>query len=88
MPKRSAFEVEVAIEKLKRHRALGGRIVRSEIHKLINSIWNNEGLPGQLKESVIVPIYKKGANTYHSNYRGISLCQLHTKLYPTSFCPG
>jgi hypothetical protein len=30
------------------------------IHKLIISIWNKEELPDQWKESMMVPIYKKG----------------------------
>jgi hypothetical protein len=47
-------------------------MVRSEILKLINSIWNKEELPEQWKESVIVPIYKKDDKTDCSNYRGIS----------------
>jgi hypothetical protein len=51
----------------------GGRIIRSEIHKLIISIWNKKELPEEWKESVIVPIYKKGDKTDCSNYRGISL---------------
>jgi hypothetical protein len=52
VPEPSDSEVEMAIEKLKRHKSLGivqipavlikagGRTIRSEIHKLINSIWN------------------------------------------------
>ena len=35
----------------------------SEIHKLVNSIWNKEKLPEGWKESIIVPIYKKGDKT-------------------------
>jgi hypothetical protein len=38
----------------------GGGTLPSEIHKLVNSIWNKEELPEQWKESIIVPIYKKG----------------------------
>jgi hypothetical protein len=41
----------------------GGRTIRSEIHKHINSNWNKEELPEQWKESIIAPIYKKGHNT-------------------------
>jgi hypothetical protein len=57
--KSGALEVEIAIEKVKRHKLLGidqipaefikavGRTIRSELHKLINSIWNEEELPEQ-----------------------------------------
>jgi hypothetical protein len=31
-----------------------------KIQKLINSVWNKEKLPDQLKESIIVPVNKKG----------------------------
>jgi hypothetical protein len=92
VPKPSVFEVQMAIEKLKRHKSPGidqipaelikaaGRIIRSEIHKLIISIWNKEELPGKWKESVIVPIYKKGDKTDCSNYRGISLLSTTYKI--------
>ena len=85
VPEPNAFEVETVIEKLKGHKSPGidqtqaelvkawGRTVRPEVHKLFNSIWNKEKLPEEWKESVIVPICKKGDNTYCSNYRGISL---------------
>jgi len=49
----------------------GGRTVRFEILTLINTIWNIEELTEQWKESVVVPIYKKGDKTDCSNYRGI-----------------
>jgi hypothetical protein len=45
----------------------------SEIHKLINSIYNQEELPDQWKEFIIVPVYKKGDKTECSNYHGIPL---------------
>jgi hypothetical protein len=85
VPEPSDSEVQMGIEKLKGHKSpgidkipaelitAGGRTIRSEIHKLINSIWNKEELPEQWKESIIVPIYKKGDETDCSNYRGISL---------------
>jgi hypothetical protein len=92
VPESSAFEVEMAIEKLKRHKSpgivqilaelikAGGRIIRSEIHKLIISTWNKEELPVQWKESVIVPIYKKGDKIDRSNYRRISLLSTYKIL--------
>jgi hypothetical protein len=78
----------MAIEKLKRHKdqipaeliKAGGRTIRSEIHKLINSIWNKKELPEQWKESIIVPIYKKGDKTDCSYYRGISLLSTTYKI--------
>jgi hypothetical protein len=45
----------------------------SKIHKLIHFIWNEEELPDQWKESIIVPVYKKGDRTDCSNYREILL---------------
>jgi len=57
----------------------GGRTIHSEIHKLINSIWNEEELPEEWKESIIVPIYKKG-DKKDSNYRGISLLPTPYKI--------
>jgi hypothetical protein len=44
-----------------------------EIYELIMLIWNKEELPHQSKESIVVPIRKKGDKTDCSNYRGISL---------------
>jgi hypothetical protein len=51
-----------------------------EIHKLVNSVWNKEELPVQWKESVIVPVYKKGDQTDCNNYRGISLLSTSYKI--------
>ena len=70
----SALEDELAIEKLKSHKSpgidqipaelmkAGGSTIRRAIHKLIIVIWNKEELPGELKESIIIPIHKKGDN--------------------------
>jgi len=87
MPELGAFEVELAIENLKSHKSPdidqipaelfkeGGRTIFSEIDKLITriSIWNKEELHEEWKDSIIVPIYKKGDKTDCSNYGGISL---------------
>ena len=88
----SAFEVELAIEKLKTRKSpgidqipaelikAGSKTIRSEIYKLINSIFNKEEFPEEWKESIIVPIYKKGDETDCSNYRGISLLPTRYKI--------
>jgi hypothetical protein len=44
-----------------------GEILRSKIHKLTNSIWNKEELPGQRKESIILPVHKMGGKTGCTN---------------------
>jgi hypothetical protein len=64
-----------------------GEILRSKIHKLINSIWNEEDLPDQWKESVIVPVYKKGDKTVVIIV-GYHCYQLHTKCYQICFSQG
>jgi mannosyltransferase OCH1-like enzyme len=67
--------VEIAIGKLKSYKSpgtdqiqaelikAGGKTLCSEIHKLIHSTWKKEKLPQQWKESITVPIYKKGGKT-------------------------
>jgi hypothetical protein len=82
----SALEVELAIEKLKSHKSpgtdqipaelikAGGRTIRCAIHKLIIAIWNKKELAEEWKESIILPIHKKGDKTDCNNYRSISFC--------------
>jgi hypothetical protein len=80
VPEPSLVEVEIAIGKLKSYKSpgtdqiptevikAGGETLYSEIHRLICCILNKEELPQQWKESVIVPIYKKGDKTDCNNY--------------------
>jgi hypothetical protein len=79
VPEPSLVEVEIAIGKLKSYKSpgtdnilvelirAGGEILYSEIHRLICCLWNKEELPQQWKESIIVPIYKKGDKTDCNN---------------------
>jgi len=98
VPEPSAPEVELVIEKLESHKSPSidqipaelikaeGKTNHCEIHKLIISVWNKEELPEEWKESIIVPIYKKGDKTDCSNIGAYHFCQLHTKFYPRSCC--
>jgi len=97
VPEPSAFDLGMAIEKLNRHRSpgtdqiqaelikAGGRTICSEIHKLINSIWNKEDLPEDWKESIIVPVYEKSDKT-DVIIEVYQFCQLHAKVNPKSCC--
>jgi hypothetical protein len=92
VPEPSLVKMEIAIGKLKSYKSLGtdqipaelikagGEILCSEIHKLICSIWNKEELPQQWKESIIIPIHKKGGKTDCNNYRGIFLLSTAYKI--------
>jgi hypothetical protein len=62
VPGPSRLEVEIVIAELKKYKSpgsdqipaeliqAGGEILLSEIHKLMNSVWNKEELPDQWKE--------------------------------------
>jgi len=82
VPQPTAFDVEMAIEKLKSHKSpsidqipaelikVGGRTIQSKLHRLNNSICNEEKFPQEQKALII---YKKDDKADCSNYRGISL---------------
>ena len=92
VPKRSSSEFELAIDKLKSYKTPGidqisaellkaeCRKICLEIHKLNTSIWKKEKLPEEWKESIIVPIHKKGDKTDCNSYRGISLLPTTYKI--------
>jgi hypothetical protein len=92
VPGPSRLEVEIAIAKLKRYKSpgsdqipaeliqAGGEILLSEIHKLINSVWNKEELPNQWKESIVVPIQKRVIKLTVIIIVGYHCCQLHRKF--------
>ena len=72
VPEPSAFEVEMATEKLKCQKSPGIDQIPTENRTdygrgLIISIWNKEEMPEEWKESIIVPIHKKGDKTDFGN---------------------
>jgi hypothetical protein len=91
-PRHSFFEVGIIIENMKGYKSpgteqilaeliqAGGNTLWYEICKLINSIWNKQELPQQWKESIIVPIYKRGDKSDCSYYRGISMLPIIYKI--------
>jgi len=88
VPEPSAAEFELAIDKLKSHKSPGidqipAELIRTiclEIHKLITSIWKKDKLSEEGKESIIIPIHKKGDKTDCNKYRGISLLPTTYKI--------
>ncbi|KAJ4452301.1 hypothetical protein ANN_03821 [Periplaneta americana] len=92
IPEPTLSEVEIAIENLKKYKSLGidqipaeliqegGSALYSEIYKLVLAIWEEEIVPEQWKESIIVPIFKKGDKTNCGNFRGISLLLTSYKI--------
>jgi len=94
VPEVSALEVQMAIKKLKKHNSpgsdqiaaelikVGRRTIRFNIHKLTNSIWNEEELPEEWKESIILSIHKKGDKTTCSNNREISHVSTIHRILP------
>jgi len=68
----------------------GGGTIGSKIHKLINSVWNEEEWPQVWKESIIfiLPIYKKSDKQIILIIELFHCYQLHTEFYPSSFCQG
>jgi hypothetical protein len=58
----------------------GGGTLPSEVYKLITLMLNKEELLHQWKESIVVPVHKKGDKTACSNYRGVSLLPTSYKM--------
>jgi hypothetical protein len=100
VPEPSAAEIEVAIRKLKSYNMPGSdqipaeliqagwEMLHSEIHQLIMLLWNKDELPHQWKESIVVPIHRKGIKLTAVIIEAYHCCQLHTKFYLTFFSLG
>ena len=88
----SFTEVKESLCALKRHRAPGpddippalfkdgGEALARSLTDLLKSIWENERIPRDWGESIVVPIYKKGVRSECGNHTGISLVPVVTRL--------
>lgn len=86
-------EISRAIRKLKNNKAPGNDTISAEclknggeslvraLYQLICQIWKEEEIPTSWKESIIVPIHKKGDKMCCTNYRGISLINTGYKVF-------
>ena len=100
MPEPSANGFELAIEKLKSHISpgtdqipaeiikAGGRTIRSEIHKLIISIWNKKKLPENGRTRSLYLSTRRAIKQIVVIIGAHNFCHLHKKLYPPSCCLG
>jgi hypothetical protein len=91
VPGPCCLEVEIAIAKLKKYKSpgsdqipeelfqAGGEILLSEIHKLINSVWNKKELPNKFANMGIklIAVIVVGYHCYqfHSKFHRISSSQ-------------
>ena len=86
-------EVKYAIRKLKNGKSAGpdgligeffknsGDVVVNFLVKLFNVLFDSGVFPSDWTESIIMPLFKKGDVNDPNNYRGISLCNISSKLY-------
>lgn len=84
-------EIENALKFLKNNKSPGTDQITGEmlkageeitvdlLFKLFQKIWTEKTIPTEWKESLIVPIHKKGSKSQCGNYRGISLLSVDTK---------
>ena len=89
----SSEEVELALNELKCHKAAGpdmivgellkfaGKEITPFLVKFFNYIFDRGIYPENWTESIILPLYKKGDINDPGNYRGISLCDISSKVY-------
>ena len=56
-------------------------VVAEWLHKVIELTWEKGKVAEDWKKAVIVPLHKKGSKMVCSNYRGISLLSVPSKVY-------
>ena len=89
----SREEVNCAIAKLKRNKAIGedgmenealkfgGGRIRQETWELCNKVWRGEGWPKLWRTGLVIPLLKKGGGRKVEDYRGITLMPVSYKIY-------
>ena len=89
----TAEEIMLALRKLKSKKAAGTDKIIGELLKyasdfvlpffvkFLNRIFDRGLFPIQWTESIILPLFKKGNVNEPGNYRGISLCNISSKIY-------
>jgi hypothetical protein len=51
----------------------GGNKLLNRMYELVRQIWEEERIPEEWKETIIIPIYKRGDRDRCENYWGIAL---------------
>nr|XP_054768285.1 uncharacterized protein LOC129275831 [Lytechinus pictus] len=90
----SLQELTKAIEQMKSGKAAGvdgippeiwkcgGPVLHNKLHELLVCCWEQGKLPGDLRDAVIITLYKnKGERSDCSNYRGITLLSIAGKIF-------
>lgn len=87
----SREEIRGAIKAMKNNKAAGsdgipaeiykegGPMIQYQIHQLVVKIWVFTALPPELRDAMIVNLFKKGDKATCGNYRGISLLSIAGK---------
>ena len=76
-------EIQQEIRKLKNNRAAGkygGEKLARGLHWVISKIWDEEKLPEEWIDGVVLPIYKKCDKLDRYNFRGITLINAAYKV--------
>ena len=60
-----------------------GNKLLTRMYKLVRYVWEEERVPEEWKETIIVPIHKRGDRDRCENYRGIAMGNELTKFCQT-----
>jgi transcription elongation factor Elf1 len=74
---KTAGKDEITAEMLKH----GGQPLVDRLHELVLAIWEDETVPQEWRDAVIIPLPKKGDRQICDNWRGISLLSVAGKAF-------